>query len=407
MGLFQYRARTTQGKLLTGTLEASSPEEAAEKLQMQGYVPVSLREQAGAAGKTEGAGLGLLSPRVKPQDLVVMSRQLATLIRAGISFLRSLQTLKEQTRNRRLKRIIEGLMRQMEAGSSFSEALSAYPQVFSPLYVSMIRVGEESGLLDEILERLAGLLEHDAATRARVRAALRYPVIVLLSIGAAFTVLTVFVIPRFASLYARSNAALPLPTRVLIWLNQSISSYWPFILLAVGGLLLLGRLYVRTPGGRWNFDRLKLKAPIVGPIVEKTLLSRFANIFATLYRSGIPLLHSLDIVSQAVGNVILERAVGVIKEDVKEGKTLAEPMAALGVFPPLVVQMVAVGEETGALDEMLLKVSEYYDQEAEYAIKNLTTTMEPVLLVFLAGAILFLALGVFLPIWDMIGAFRR
>jgi type II secretory pathway component PulF len=326
---------------------------------------------------------------------------------SGISFIRSLDTLSEQTKSRKLRKIIGEITREVERGNSFSGALAKFPKVFSPLYISMVKVGEEAGVLDDILNRLASLLEHDATTRARVKAATRYPVIVIISMIIAFFVLTTFVVPKFASLYQSAKVELPFPTRVLIFLNKAIRTYWPLILASVAGVIFTFKGYVRTPSGRWNLDKFKLRVPIIGSVVEKTIMSRFARIFSTLYSSGIPMLHALDIVAGTLGNIIIARAVEVIKESVREGKGLAAPMTSTMVFPPMVTQMVAVGEETGALDDMLTKVADYYDLEVEYAIKNLSTTLEPVLLVFLAGGILFLALGIFLPIWDMMKVMKR
>lgn len=405
MPTYNYKGRSQSGEVISGIIDASTPEAVAEQLFSKGYIPIKI--EAGEKIKSSIGGGWHLFDRVKAEDLIVFSRQLATLITSGISFLRSLDTLSEQTKSRRLRRIIEAIRKDIEGGSSFSDALSKFPKVFSPLYVSMIRVGEEGGVLDDILERLASLLEHEAATRARIKAATRYPLIVIVSIAIAFFILTTFVVPRFAALYESSKVALPLPTQVLIFLNKAIRTYWPLIIAAVAGLVFMLRGYIKTPAGRWNWDKLKLRAPIIGSVVEKAVMSRFARVFSTLYRSGIPMLHTLDIVTGTLGNVIIARAVEVIKESVREGKGLAPPMAGTMVFPPMVTQMVAVGEETGALDDMLTKVSDYYDLEVEYAIKNLSTTLEPILLLFIAGMVLFLALGIFLPIWDMIHVMKR
>lgn len=397
-----YRARNTKGEVITGIIEGPHSEAVAEQLFSKGYIPIKIEE-----GKRQVSPGFQLFGRVKSEDLIVFSRQLSTLIVSGVSFLRGLETLSEQTKNKRLRVAIEEIRKDVEGGSSLSEALSRFPKIFSPLYISMIRVGEEGGVLDEILERLASLLEHEAETRARVKSATRYPIIVIIAITVAFFFLTTFVVPKFASLYQSAKVALPLPTQILIFLNKTIRTYWPLMIGAVIGLYFAFRAYIKTPSGRWNWDKFKIKVPIIGPVIEKTIMSRFARIFSTLYRSGIPMLHTLDIVSGTLGNVLIGRAVELIKDNVREGRGLAEPMVKTKVFPPMVVHMVAVGEETGALDNMLTKVSDYYDLEVEYSIRNLSTTLEPVLLLFLAGAVLFLALGIFLPIWDMIKVMKR
>jgi type II secretory pathway component PulF len=332
---------------------------------------------------------------------------MATLIKAGISFIRCLDTLEEQTANKKLKAIIRELKVDLEGGSSFSDALAKFPRVFSPLYTGMVKVGEEAGVLDEILDRLATLLEHESVTKQRVQTAVRYPLIVVSALTAAFFFLTAFVVPKFAAVYATTRAALPMPTRVLIWISAAVTDYWWLIIVGALALFFGIRFYVRTTSGRWHYDRTKLRFPLIGSIVQKAVMARFARIFATLYRSGIPILHGLDVVTSTLGNLLIARAVEVIKEDVSEGSGLVAPMQRSKMFPPIVVQMVGVGEETGALDEMLNKVADYYDSEVEYSIRNLSTTLEPVLLAILAGMILFLALGVFLPMWDMISAFKR
>ncbi|HBG92053.1 MAG: hypothetical protein A2X54_06620 [Nitrospirae bacterium GWF2_44_13] len=405
MPTYSYKVRNQIGEIISGVIDAPNADSVAEQLFSKGYTPIKI--EAEEETKSSGESGWQIFDKIKDEDLIVFSRQLATLVTSGISFIRSLDTLAEQTKSRKLRKIIEEIRREVERGSSFSDALAKFPKVFSTLYISMVKVGEEAGVLDDILNRLSSLLEHDATTRARVKAATRYPVIVIISMIIAFLVLTTFVVPKFASLYQSAKVELPFPTRVLIFLNKAIRVYWPLLLAAVAGVIFAFRGYIKTPSGRWNLDKFKLKVPIIGSVVEKTVMSRFARIFSTLYSSGIPMLHALDIVAGTLGNIIIARAVEVIKESVREGKGLAVPMASTMVFPPMVTQMVAVGEETGALDDMLTKVADYYDLEVEYAIKNLATTLEPVLLVFLAGGILFLALGIFLPIWDMMKVMRR
>lgn len=402
MPVFSYRARDSAGALVTGTLRGESPDDIARELQSQGYTPVAIDPHR----KKKTLDLSIFSG-VSEEDLIVFSRQMATLIKAGIPFSRCLDTLEAQSANKRLKKIIQELKVDVEGGASFSEALEKFPRVFSPMYVGMVRVGEEAGVLDEILDRLSTLLEHEAVTKQRVKTAVRYPAIVVVTLTAAFFFLTAFVIPKFAAVYASSKVALPLPTRVLLWLSATTINYWWLIIGGAVGIFIAAKLYVGTTSGRWQYDRLKLKAPLIGNIVRKAIMARFARIFSTLYRSGIPVLHSLDVVTGTLGNVLIARAVDIIKEEVSEGSGLVAPMQRTGMFPPIVVQMVGVGEETGALDEMLNKVADYFDTEVEYSIRNLSTTLEPVLLAILAGAILFLALGVFLPMWDIISALKR
>ncbi len=271
----------------------------------------------------------------------------------------------------------------------------------------MIMVGEEGGVLGEILDRLASLLEHEAETRSRVKAAVRYPIIVIVAIVIAFTVLVTLVIPKFAALFAQFKAQLPLPTRILIGINNVIKNYWYLILVSIFGAYYAFRVYISTKGGRKVWDRVKIRVPIIGELILKVIMSRFSRIFATLYRSGLPMLQSLEIVSNTLNNVIIAEVIDSVKEEVRGGRGLSEPMRASGVFPSIVSQMVAIGEESGNLDAMLTKVSDYYDSEVEYAIRNLSTMIEPVLLVVIGTMVLFLALGVFLPLWDMISVIKR
>ena len=338
--------------------------------------------------------------------MIVLSRQLATLISAGVPFLASFDALVEQTGNPKLREIILKVRRDVEGGSSFSDALSKYPLVFSPLYVSMVRAGEAGGVLDEILDRLASLAEHEAETRARIKSATRYPLIVVTTLIVAIAILVTWVIPKFAILYSNFKIVLPLPTRVLIGVNTIVHQFGLLILL-VSVLLVFGmRRYIRTYKGRLFWDRFKLKLPVFGPIFLKVALSRFARVFGTLSRSGLPVLQTLEIVSNTVGNVVISRVVDNIRDAAREGRGVVQPMRVSGIFPATIIQMVAIGEETGRMDEMLGKVSEYYDRQVDYSIRNLSSSLEPVLLVVIGGVILFLALAVFMPWWNMISLFK-
>ncbi|MBI3393751.1 MAG: type II secretion system F family protein [Nitrospirae bacterium] len=403
MPTFHYRARSQDGEPVTGAIETSGPEAVADHLAGLGYVPVSIEE------KKEGALSGDLLEtfrRITPQDRIVFSRQLATLINAGIPLTTALDTCASQSENPKIREVLIQVRKDIEGGSSFSAALARHPKAFDNLYVGMIRAGEEGGVLDEILERLATLAEHEAETRARVKAAVRYPIIVVVAICIAFAILVTLVIPQFAKLYAGHKVALPFPTRVLIGINYVVQNYWFLILGGLGAAALGLRAFVKTGPGREALDRFKLTMPIFGRLILKVLLSRFALIFATLNRSGLPILQTLEIVGGTIGNVIVTRAVESVRDSVREGRGLSGPMKTSGLFPPLVTHMVAVGEDTGNLDEMLTRVSEYYDREVEYAIRNLSTMIEPILLLFIGGMVLFLALGIFLPMWDMMSVFK-
>ncbi len=401
---YRYKARDKDGALHTGAMEARAKEAVADQLSGQGFIPVLIEEETQSL---LGPDFFLNLTRVKPQDLIVFSRQLATLVSAGIPFLSSLGTLEKQSENPRLKAAIADIRRSVEGGAPFSDALARHPKIFNKLYVSMIRAGETAGILDIILERLALLAEHEAETRERVKAAVRYPMIVVIAICAAFAFLVSFVIPKFAGIFAQFKTELPLPTRILININYVVQNYWYLLLLgiilAVWGMVW----YLRTPGGRWQWDRLKLRLPVFGSLFQKVALSRFARIFGAMQKSGISMMMTLEIAGETLGNVVIARAVQAMSDSLRDGKGLSAPMESSGLFPPLVIQMMSVGEETGQLDTMLNKVSDYYDMDVEYTLRNLSTMIEPILLLFVGGMVLLLALGIFLPMWNLMSLFKK
>lgn len=404
MPSYRYKARDKYGALFIGTFETNGREAVAGHLDSLGYIPVLIEEQK------PGLSLGQYLPQLQTiaaADLIIFSRQLATLISAGIPFIASFTALEEQTENPKLKKTINQVRRDVEGGSTFADALAKHPKVFSAMYVSMVRAGETGGVLDEILNRLAMLAEHDAETRARIKSATRYPKIVVVALVVAFGILISFVIPKFAALYANFKAELPLPTRIMIGINHIIHQYG-FFILAVAVLSFIGfKKYIESPRGRLWWDGFKLKIPIFGPIFTKTALSRFARVFGTLTRSGLPILQTLEIVSDTVGNVVIARVVDNVRDSARQGRGIVQPMRVSKVFPPIVIQMVAVGEESGKMEEMMMKVSEYYDRDVEYAIKNLSSSLEPLLLVVIGVVILFLALAIFMPWWNLINVIKR
>ena len=403
MPTFRYKARDKFGSLSTGTIETTGVDAVASQLDHLGYIPISIQEEKeGSSVRDWLQDFG----GVPAQELIVFTRQLATLISAGLPFLTTFQALIDQTENKRLRRVIEEVRKDVEQGSSFSDALAKHPKVFSNLYVSMIRAGETGGVLDEILDRLAALAEHDAETRARIKSATRYPKIVITAILIAIVVLVAFVVPRFATLYANFQVQLPLPTRILIGINYLFQNYW-YLIFGAGVLVIVGvRWYLNTPSGRLWWDGTKIRLPVFGPIFLKTALSRFARVFGTLTRSGLPVLQTLEIVSNTVDNVVIARAVDNIRDSARQGRGIVEPMRVSRLFPPVVIQMVGIGEATGRMEEMLTKISDYYDTEVEYSIRNLSTALEPLMLTVIGGVILFLALAIFLPWWNLIAVFR-
>jgi len=407
MPVFHYKARDKYGALFTGEIDTMSKDAVAVQLDSLGYFPVLIEEQTSDLFSSDF--LANLLARLQPitlEDLIVFSRQLATLVAAGLPFITSFDALIQQTENKRFKKMITQIRSDVEAGQSFSEALAKHPQVFNDLYVNMVKAGEAGGVLDEILDRLASLAEHEAEIRARIKAATRYPKIVILALGVAIVILVTFVIPKFSAMYANFNAQLPLPTRILISISHISQHYWYWVIGTVVLLVIGFKKYINTPRGRLQWDGFKLKVPVFGEIFLKAALSRFTRVFATLNRSGLPILQTLEIVAKTVNNVVISRVIDNIRDSARQGRGLVQPMRVSGIFPPVVIQMVAIGEETGKMEEMLMKVSQYYDRDVDYSIRNLSTSLEPLLLTLIGGAILFLALAIFMPWWNLINVMK-
>jgi len=402
---FKYRARDKSGTLFSGTLETAGREAVAAHLGELGYYPVSIKE--------EGPGFDLdISQflrgfrRVGPHEMISLTLQLATLVGAGVPILSSFDSLIEQTTNPKLKEVILSIRKDVEGGSAFSDALEKHPDVFSNLFASLVRAGESAGVLDEILFRLATLAEYEEETRSRIKSATLYPQIVVGLLVVAFGVLVTFVLPKLTGFYAQFNATLPLPTRILIGLNDLVQHYGLLVLALIVAAIYGIRRYIKTESGGLLWDRFKLKSPVFGPIFLKVALSRFARIYGTLNKSGLPVLQSLEIVESTVGNKVIAHVVSNIRDGAREGRGLVEPMKMSGVFPPSIIQMVSIGEKTGQMDEMMAKISEYYDRDVDYAIRNLSKSIEPFLLVVIGAAILFLALAIFMPWWNMASVFK-
>jgi MSHA biogenesis protein MshG len=401
---YLYKGRDKFSKPVSGVMFADNENSVAIKLTQLGFTPVSIIQtnQPTKVVKLLGAG-----SRVKATDLNMFTRQLATLQKAGLPILLSLTALREQTQNKIFKEVIGQLSRDIESGLSLSAALEKYPLIFNALYVNMVASGEASGRLDQVLERLAVLSEYDQTIRLRIKSATRYPMIVVIAMIIGFIILTLLVIPRYAKIYAQYTTALPLPTQILLGINYAFTKFWPLLIVSATAVYFLFKRYVNTKIGRITWDSLKLKVVIFGPLVLKLSIARFTRITGTLMRSGIPILKILDIAVGSTGNQIVSKAIINIRNNVSEGKGMSEPMKISGLFPPIVTQMVAVGEETGKLDELLIHVSNYYDEQVNYTITNLTSLIEPILIFILGLGVLFMALGIFLPMWNLMSIFKR
>jgi len=337
----------------------------------------------------------------------VFARQFATMINAGLTMLRALNILADQTANPALAQAVTGVRADVETGASLSQALSRHPKVFSRLFVSMVRAGETAGVLDQVLVQLAETLERQAKLRSKIRSAAAYPVAVLVLVSGIATGMLIFVVPMFKSMYKQVGGKLPAPTLMLIKISHIFSSYFLIVIGLAVAALFAGRRIVRTPRGRMVWDTLKLRAPILGRVVHRSALSRFAHTLSVLLRSGVPILESLEITSDTVNNAVLGEAIKDVQNGVKGGETVARPLANHPSFPPMVTQMMAVGEETGALDEMLEKVASFYDQEVESLVDGLTSLIEPLLIVIMGALVGGMVICLYLPMFDIINQIKQ
>jgi type IV pilus assembly protein PilC len=397
---YAYKVRDREGKMLGGTLEAESEEAVVSRLRQMGFAPISIEAEKGAGLKTEVRLPG--TGRVKLKDLAVFSRQFATMINSGLSLLRALTILGEQTGNKRLGQVITVVRTEVEKGTSLSAAMAKHPKIFNRLYVSMVRAGEIGGFLDQVLVKVAETFEKEVALRGKIRSAMTYPVVVFAMVLLIVTSMLIFIVPTFEGLYESLGGTLPLPTRMLIGASQGVRRYFLLVLLAVVVAVFAFRRWKATPAGRYRIDQFKLKVKVFGPLFHKTALSRFSRTLATLIRSGVPILQALEIVADTVNNEVISRAVRDVQDSVREGESLATPLSKHPTFPAMVVQMMAVGEETGALDTMLSKVADFYDQEVEAAVASLTSMIEPILIAVMGAAVGGMVVALYLPLFNII-----
>ena len=400
MPVFAYRARDAAGGLVEGRLEAASPQAAAGQLLDGGATPVDIREAPPERDALDLAGL-LRHERVGLADLILFCRQMYALNKAGVPLVRGLRSLAESTRHPRLRAVLDEIGEDLQSGRELSVAMGKHPRLFGTLMVAMVRVGENTGRLEDAFQAMSHYLELERDTRERIATALRYPLLVVLAIVAAIGVINVMVIPAFARVFERSAAGLPLPTRVLVSVSDFFVAWWPWMLGALAAAVVGAVLWVRTPAGRLRWDGIKLHLPVAGSIIHRATLARFARAFAMAASAGVPLLQTLNVVSRALGNEYVGERVLQMRNGVERGDTLSRTAAATGLFTPLTLQMLTVGEETGRVDEMLEEVAGFYEREVDHEIKNLSAAIEPILIVAVGGMVLMLALGVFLPMWDL------
>jgi len=397
---FQWVGRSTKGAILKGELTANSKDEVIAYLRRQHIIPTSISRKSKPL-------LTFHHGKVKDKDLVIFTRQFATMIGAGLPLVQALDILSKQTENKTFARIIEEIKVDVEGGSTYTDALRKRPRVFSELYTNMVAAGEAGGILDTILSRLAMYMEKAMRLKKKVKGAMIYPSVILSVAAIVIAIIMLFVIPTFAKMYAQLGGILPLPTRIVINISHFLAGRGGLIILtSIVGLIIFLTLFRRTEKGRRVTDAIILKLPIVGILFRKVAIAKFTRTLGTLIGSGVPILDGLNITARTAGNKVIERAVLEVRQAVSEGKTIAEPLAETKVFPPMVTQMIAVGESTGAVDSMLNKIADFYDEEVDSAVANLTATIEPVLIVFLGITIGSIVISMYLPIFRLITLVR-
>jgi type II secretory pathway component PulF len=403
---FAYKARDRYGVLTAGQMEADGSKLVAQQLAKQGFTPISIEQAEASTASIEIEKFMAALQKVKPEDLVVFTRQLASTLDAGVPLINSLDAVAEQIRNSRFHLVVLEVKKEIESGATFSDALDKHREIFSTLMINMIRAGEKAGILPQVLDRISGLLEKEIATAEKVKTATRYPLIVMIALIVAFVILTIYVIPRFATFFAAFNTELPLPTRILMTTNDLIVGYWYWVIGLVGILGYVGKKWLDTDKGRLAWDRFILSTPVFGALFSKIYLSRFGRMLAAMLNSGIPILEALTVTAATVENRVISRVIIDIRNDVAQGKSLAEPMRGSKIFPPIAISMVAIGEKAGTLEKMLDKTADYFDREVDYTIENLTPLLEPILILGLGVVLLVFAMGIFLPMWDLVKVYK-
>ncbi|MCL9780528.1 type II secretion system F family protein [Vibrio sp. S4M6] len=405
MPIYRYQGRKLDGSKAAGNVEAATQELAAEALMNKGVIPLQITQ--GKQNTESGFDWkAAFMPSVPLEVLVIFCRQLYSLTKAGIPLLRSMKGLTQNCANKMLKEALEDVSNELSSGRSLSGAMQMHPRVFSALFTSMIHVGENTGRLDEALHQLASYYEQEVETRKRIKTAMRYPTFVISFIVVAMFVLNIKVIPQFSTMFNRFGVDLPLPTQILIGMSNFFVNNWVLMIVVMISLFVAFKLWVNTARGREKWDHIRLRMPIVGGIVNRAQLSRFSRTFALMLRAGVPLNQSLALSAEALGNKFLESRLLEMKSAIEAGTTISSAAINSQVFTSLVIQMISVGEETGRIDELLLEASDFYDREVDYDLKTLTARIEPILLVIVAGMVLILALGIFLPMWGMLDVIK-
>lgn len=401
MPKFSYKAINESANTVSGVIEADSLEMATDILTERGYIPSKVTEKRETSRGFTWSNINESITPIKSPDLILFTKQFRTMIHAGVPILSLLQVLENQTENLKLKKIIGAMTLDIKGGSSLYDAFRKHPATFSSFYCSMVRAGESSGELGDVMDRLIYILAHEHKIKSDIKSALQYPILVVIFLAVAFFVLLTFVIPKFAKILISAGIEIPLPTHICMLLYQILSNYWFLILGAVIAGIVVLAYYLSTEQGKYVRDSFVLKLPIFGPLFVKAAMARFASIFAILYKSGIHVLDSIKILSGTIGNAAISREFERIRGQLEEGRGIAEPLRTARYFTPMVIDMVAIGEASGKLEDMLREVSAHYDDEVEYATSQLSEAIGPILVIGLAAVVGFFALAIFLPMWDL------
>lgn len=406
MPVFAYKGRSVRGALMQGLIDANSIDTVATQLMNSGITPIDITQSGGDEVTTKSVFLYLHSRPPGLDDLILFSRQMYTLMKAGVPLVRSILGLTQSTRNLQMVDALKDILTNIESGRDLSSSLARHPGIFSSLFISMVHIGEETGRLDESFLRISEYLAREKDTRERIKTALRYPVFVIVAIGIALTIINIWVIPAFAGLFAKAGVALPWQTRLLLTVSAFFVQWWPVMLGGIIASVFGFRVYTKTENGRYLWDHYKLRLPLVGDIIRRATLARFARAFSMSLTSGVPLIQAMTVVARSVDNEFIAEHILSMRNGIERGESLTRTAAVTNMFTPLVLQMMAVGEETGQVDDLLAEVADYYEREVDYDIKNLSALIEPIMIIIIGIMVLILALGVFLPMWDLATVIR-
>lgn len=410
MPSFAYTGRKSGAGEVTGVLEGANLDEVANALLRMGITPIRIQEKPESASSMSGDAsglLGFLRFKASIDDLILFSRQMNSLAKAGVPIIRSLRGIAGTARHEAWASMIMQLADELESGYELSKAMRRFPDTFPPLMISLVDVGENTGQLDVAFAQVAAYLERDQETSKQISSALRYPSFVMIAIGAAMMVINMFVIPAFAKMFEKFGAALPWQTQVLLTISKYTVEFWPLILGGLVAAVVGVKYYLKTPDGRYNWDHIKFSLPIAGSIIHRATMARFARAFAMTMRTGVPVLEGLRLSARGVDNRYVEAQIGAMRERVERGESLSRTATGTKLFTPLVLQMLTVGEESGRVDEMMQEVAEFYEREVNYEIKGLSGAIEPILITFVGIIVTIMALGVFLPLWDLNSAMQH